>query len=96
MDAVEREIYHYLRSRRPKAVDPRDINRHVGRRKFRSNPEWAKPALLRMQERGILETDAEGAYRLKPIPRQETDGKRWASPAMPGAEVVCAGSGSAV
>ena len=27
-----------------------------------------------------LETDAEGSYRLKPIPRQETKGKQWASP----------------
>jgi len=80
MDATEREIYHYLKSRRPKSVPARDINRHVGRRRFRYNPEWAKPALLRMVERGILETDAEGSYRLKPIPRKDTEGKRWASP----------------
>jgi hypothetical protein len=33
-----------------------------------------------MVERGILETDAEGSYRLKPIPRKDTEGKRWASP----------------
>ena len=81
MDADEREIYHYLKSRRPKSVPPRDINRHVGsKRKYRYNPVWANTALLRMVDRGILETDAEGSYHLKPIPRQETKGKQWASP----------------
>ena len=32
-----------------------------------------------MIERGILEPDAEGCYRLKPMPKKETQGKRWAS-----------------
>ena len=68
MDAVEREIYHYLKSRRPKTVPARDINRHVGgKRRFRYNPDWANPVLLRMVERNILETDSDGSYRLKPI-----------------------------
>ena len=81
MDAVEREIYHYLKSRRPKAVPARDINRHVGsKRKFRYNPDWATATLLGMVERDILETDADGSYRLKPIPPKNTKGKRWAAP----------------
>ena len=81
MDADERAIYYYLKARRPSFVPARDISRHVGsKRKFRYNPEWAHPALLRMVERGILETNAEGSYHLKPIPRQETKGKQWASP----------------
>jgi hypothetical protein len=81
MDAAEREIYYYLKSRRPRAVPARDINRHVGnKRRFRYNPDWAQSALLRMVDRGILETDAEGAYRLKPIPPKDTKGKQWASP----------------
>ena len=81
MDADERAIYYYLKARRPSFVPARDISRHVGsKRKFRYNPEWANFALLRMVERGILETNAEGSYHLKPIPRQETKGKQWASP----------------
>ena len=81
MDADERAIYYYLKSRRPNAVPTRDISRHVGgKRKFRYNPEWAKPVLLRMVERAILETDAEGSHQLKPMPRKKTEGKRWASP----------------
>ena len=81
MDADERAVYYYLKSRRPQFVPERDINRHVGgKRRFHYNPEWAKPVLLRMIERGILETDVEGAFRLKPLPRKDTPGKRWASP----------------
>ena len=81
MDADERAIYYYLKSRRPKSVPDRDIGRHVGgKRRFRYNPAWAKPVLLRMIERGILEIDAEGSCRLKPKPRQDSPGKRWASP----------------
>ena len=81
MDADERAVYYYVKSRRPQRVLDRDIGRHVGgKRRFRYNREWAKPVLLRMMERGILETDTEGSYRLKPMPRKETHGKRWASP----------------
>ena len=80
MDADEREVYYYVKSRRPQIVSERDIGRHVGgKRRFRYNQEWAKPVLLRMIERGILETDAEGNYRLKAMPKKETQGKRWAS-----------------
>ena len=80
MDADERAIYYYLKSRRPKAVPARDISRHVGsKRRFHYNPEWASPVLLRMVERGVLETEATGCYRLKPIPPRDTRGKRWAS-----------------
>ena len=35
-----------------------------------------------MAERGIVETDADGLYRLKPIPPKDTKGKSWASPAI--------------
>jgi hypothetical protein len=81
MDADERAVYYYVKSRRSQCVSHRDIGRHVGsKRKFRYNPEWAKSVLQRMIERGILETNAEGSYRLKPMPRKETNGKRWASP----------------
>jgi hypothetical protein len=83
MDADERAIYYYLKSRRPKVVPARDISRHVGsKRRFHYNPDWAKPVLLRMIERGIIEADVEGSYRLKPMPRQDAQGKRWASPAI--------------
>ena len=78
MDDQERQIYYYVKSLRPKAVPARDISRRVGsKRRFHYNPEWANPVLLRMVERGILETDTEGSYRLKPVPREQVEGKRW-------------------
>jgi hypothetical protein len=81
MDADERSIYYYLKSRRPKAVQPREIGRHAAsKRRFLYAPDWAMPVLSRMAERNILEVDETGAFRLKPIPPRQTDGKRWASP----------------
>jgi hypothetical protein len=81
MDADEREVYYYVKSRRPQCVSERDIGRHVGGKgRFRYNPEWTKPVLLRMIERGILETGTEGSYRLKAMPKKETAGKCWTSP----------------
>jgi len=81
MDAKEREIYYYLRSRRREFITAREIGRRAGgKRRFRVAPDWARPVLLAMAERGILESDAEGRYRLKPLPKKETDGKHWASP----------------
>ena len=85
MDADERAIYYYLKSRQSKSVPARDISRHVAsKRKFRYSPEWANAVLLRMTERGILETDAEGSYRRKPLPRKDLPGKQWASPEIVG------------
>jgi hypothetical protein len=81
MDAEEREIYYYLKSQRPISAAVRDISRRVGgRRKFHYSPDWVNPVLERMLERGILETKQDGSYAIKPPPRRDTKGKRWASP----------------
>jgi hypothetical protein len=82
MDSEEREIYHHLKGLRDQFVPANAISRQAGgRRRFRESPDWAKPALLRMVERGILETDGSNSYRLKPMPpRGET--KRWVSPQL--------------
>ena len=78
---MERDIYYYLKSRRREFISEREISRRTGgKRKFRYAPDWAKPVLLRMMERGILETNAEGRYRLAPLPKHATEGKRWTSP----------------
>ena len=83
MDADERAIYHYIRSLRPKTASARDISRRTGsRRKFHFNPDWASPVLVRMTERGILETRTDGSYGLKPLPHHAVHGKRWAAPAI--------------
>lgn len=81
MDADEREIFFYLRSEQGSFVPAAAICRHAGgKHKFREAPDWARPAIMRMLERGILETDSLGAYRLKPVPRAPASELRWVSP----------------
>jgi hypothetical protein len=80
MDADEREIYYYLKSWHREFISSREICRRAGgKRRFQREPDWAKSVLLRMVERGILENDAAGYYRLKPIPKRNKRSK-WISP----------------
>ena len=80
MDADEREIFRFLKSWGSQFVAPREVCRRAGgRRRFQEEPEWAKPVLLRMEERGIIESNTTGQFRIKPLPRKKAD-KRWVSP----------------
>ena len=80
MDADEREIFYFMKPRRNEFVTSREICRRAsGKIRFRRDPDWAKPILARMVERGILEMDAAGHYRLKP-PAQRYLMQRWVSP----------------
>ena len=81
MTALERDIYYYLKARRQGYIPMREISRRTGgKRRFRANPDWPRPILESMTERGILEHDSEKGYKLKPIPRKDATGKRWVSP----------------
>jgi len=81
MDSDEREIYFYLKSQPHQFVPANSICRHAGgKHKYRDSPDWAKPALLRMVERGIVVADTTGAYQLKPRPKTQSAAKRWVSP----------------
>jgi hypothetical protein len=80
MDADEREVYYYLKSWGREFVSVREICRRAGgKRCFRESPDWAKPVLARMIERGIAESDMAGHYRLKPPP-SVVKRRRWVSP----------------
>ena len=81
MDADEREIFYFLKSERANFVPANSIGRHAGgKNRHRESPEWAKPVLLRMAERGILELGPAGAFRLKPMPVVDPNTRRWVSP----------------
>ena len=83
MDADEKEIFRYLRSEEGQFVPANFICRHAGGKlRHRHSPDWAKPALIRMHERGILEMDDTGAYRLKPVPEADANTRRWVSPQL--------------
>jgi hypothetical protein len=80
MDSDEREIFQFLKSRGEDFVSYREITRRAGgKQKFHKNQDWARPFLARMQERGILEADAQGRYRIKPV-KSKSKATRWVSP----------------
>ena len=79
MDIEEREIFLFLKTYGTTFVAAREICRRAGgRRRYDEDHEWAKPILMRMVERSILETNSEGQYRIRPVKRKK-EGK-WVSP----------------
>jgi hypothetical protein len=80
MDSDEKEIYHFLKTWGSEYVSVKEIARRAsGKKKFYENPEWAKPILMHMQERGVVESDTLGRYRIKPVAKKDKQ-KRWVSP----------------
>ena len=49
------------------------------KKRFSENPEWAKPVLVRLTEKGVLESDVSGRYRIKPENKHDKK-HRWVSP----------------
>ena len=80
MDADEREIYQFLKSWGGQFVAAREICRRAGgKRRSQEEPEWAKPVLLRMVGRGVLESNATGHFRIKRFSKKNKD-KQGGSP----------------
>jgi len=80
MDADERDICIYLKSWLGQFVSGREIARRAGGKwRYRQDPEWAAPVLGRLVERGIIETDSTGHYRLIQKEKKEKP-KKWVSP----------------
>jgi hypothetical protein len=79
MDVDEREIFNFLKTYGIDFVAAREICRRAGgKKRYHEDHEWAKPILLRMVERSILETNSEGQYRVKQEKKHK--GSRWVSP----------------
>ena len=80
MDGDERDIFQFLKTRGTDFVGAMEISRRAGNKKrFYEDPDWAKVVLMRMGERGILESDSQGRYRIKPVSRKDKN-KRWVAP----------------
>ena len=80
MDADEREIFRFLKSWGSQFIAAREICRRAGgKKRFQEEPNWAMPTLLRMAGRGILESDATGHFRIKPVSRKDRN-KLWVEP----------------
>ena len=59
-------------------INASEIARRVDKRRVHKEPHWAKPILMSMEERGILETDILGRYRIKPVRRNKKS--KWIAP----------------
>lgn len=80
MDADERDIFQFLKTWGEQFTNAREIARRATiKKRFYEDPEWAKPVLKRMEERGIVESDILGRFRIKPVPRKK-HGQQWVSP----------------
>ena len=84
MDSDEQDVCNYLKMWPKQFVSLREISqRAAGKRRYREDPYWANQVLLRMVEKGWLESDSASYYRLTDpeklgasIPKK----KRWVSP----------------
>ena len=80
MDADERDICLYLKGLPGQFVSYAEISRRAGgKRRFRQEPEWATPILGRLVEKGIVESDSTGHYRLK-VRLKDRKPAKWVSP----------------
>ena len=60
-------------------ISASEVSRRAGSKKrAHEEPQWAKPIMMIMVERGILETDHLGRYRIKPLPRKKK--AKWVAP----------------
>jgi hypothetical protein len=80
MDADERDIYQFLKTWGTEYIGAMEIARRAtSKKRFYDDPDWAKVVLMRMGDRGILESDSQGRYRIKPVSRKDKN-KRWVAP----------------
>lgn len=81
MDYDERSIRDFLKGHPGRFVSPCVISRRVGgKRRYLENPQWATPVLTGMLDKGILEADARGHYRLKKVDPAARGNRLWMSP----------------
>jgi hypothetical protein len=80
MSSDEREIFNYLQTWGGEFINTKEVSRRAGTKKrFHEDPDWARPIMLGMMERGILESDLHGRFRIKAEPRKGHK-QRWVSP----------------
>jgi hypothetical protein len=79
MDSDERDVVNYLQTWGASFVNAKEVARRASTKKrFGEDPDWAKPVLVRLTEKGVLEADLSGRYRMKP--EKHDKAHRWVSP----------------
>jgi hypothetical protein len=72
MNHDEDMILGYLRKFPNAFVSAMEICKRAGdRKRFASEPDWAKPVLVRMTQQRVLECNVTGQYRIKPEEEDE-------------------------
>jgi len=67
LSAEEKEILDYLKPLGKQFASPKEVCRRAGGKiKFQKDPYWAKPLLKRLEKSGMLQSNANGHYRIKP------------------------------
>ena len=80
MDGDEREIFNYLKTwGHTVFCDAAAIPKRAGNKRYFVDPNWAKPVLMRMADRGLLEHDVMGRFRIEPVSRKDKH-QRWVAP----------------
>lgn len=83
MTADERAIVDYLKSWPGQFVSGREINRRAGgKSRYRDEPDWASTLLPQLVERGVLESDSTGHFRLVRSREDKQKPKKWVSPQL--------------
>jgi predicted transcriptional regulator len=81
MDYDERSIRIFLKSYPGQFVSARVISRRLGgRRRYHEDPLWVMPFLNRLVDKGIVESDAQGHFRLRPRDPISGMKRTWVSP----------------
>ena len=88
LSADEKEIYDYLKSYSKQYISAIEVCRRAGgKRRFQEDPNWALRILPRMIEKGAVETDSLGHYRIRDEEEEEEEeakpkkkNKRWVAP----------------
>ncbi|HYG24382.1 MAG TPA: hypothetical protein VEH04_16515 [Verrucomicrobiae bacterium] len=79
MDADEKEICLFLKSYPGQFVGLREICRRAGgKQRFQEEEDWALPVLLRLAERGLVEDDRAGHFRL--VRKEKRTEQKWIAP----------------
>jgi hypothetical protein len=81
MTSEERDIYHYLKASPRAYFSAREIARRAaGKKTYQEKPQWAKAFLPGMVDKGLVEMDGTGHFRLKQQEAVEAKGRKWVSP----------------
>ena len=80
MDADEKQICNYLKAFLGQFISSREISRRAGGKwRYREEPEWATQPLIRLVDKGVVDSDATGHYCLK-VRKEKDKKKKWVSP----------------